>query len=387
MEFLTGILGAGSGVLSYAVPFVFVLTIVVFFHELGHFLVGRWCGIHADVFSIGMGREVFGWTDKRGTRWKLSLLPIGGYVKFRGDENAASASAKKPSADPANPEGTYHGATVGRRAATAVAGPVANFLLSTVVFALIFMFVGQTIILPSVDGIQPGSAAERAGFVVGDIVLDIDDNAINSFADMQRIVSINPEQELTVTVRRGEETQVLLATPDEVEREDGFGGTQKLGVLGISRSPQPKEIKVERYDPITALWMGAGETWFVLERTVDYLIGMVAGREDPSQLRGPLGIADITGQVAQVSFASLVSLIALLSVSIGLLNLMPVPMLDGGHLLFYAIEAIKGSPLGEQAQEIGFRIGLALVMMLAIFATWNDLQHLQVVSFFSELLS
>ncbi|MBV1934788.1 MAG: RIP metalloprotease RseP [Parvibaculaceae bacterium] len=387
MEFLTGIFGAGWGALSYIVPFIFVLTIVVFFHELGHFLVGRWCGIHAEVFSIGMGREIYGRTDKRGTRWKISLLPIGGYVKFRGDTNAASVSSAQPSEDTAPLEGTYHGATVGRRSATAVAGPVANFMLSTVVFALIFMFVGRTIILPSVDDVQPGSAAERAGFMVGDIVLDINGDAINSFADMQRIVSISPLQELSVTVRRGDVTQMLKATPDEVVREDGFGGTQKLGVLGIRRSPQPTEIKVERYDPMTALWMGAGETWFVLERTVDYLIGMVAGREDPSQLRGPLGIADITGQVAQISFASLVSLIALLSVSIGLLNLLPVPMLDGGHLLFYAIEAIKGSPLGEQAQEIGFRIGLALVMMLAVFATWNDLQHLQVVSFFSELLS
>ena len=387
MEFLTGILGAGSSVFTYVVPFLFVLTIVVFFHELGHFLVGRWCGIHADTFSIGFGREIFGWTDKRGTRWKISMLPLGGYVKFRGDENVASVSSSLTATDTVPRAGTYHGATVGRRSATAVAGPLANFILSTVVFALIFMFVGQTIILPSVDGIQPGSAAERAGFMVGDIVLDIDGDEIDSFADMQRIVSISPEQELTVTVRRGETTEILKATPDEVVREDGFGGTQKLGVLGIHRSPQPSEIKVERYDPVTALWMGANETWFVLERTVDYLIGMVTGREDPSQLRGPLGIADITGQVAQVSFVSLVSLIALLSVSIGLLNLLPVPMLDGGHLLFYAIEAIKGSPLGEQAQEIGFRIGLALVMMLAVFATWNDLQHLQVVSFLSDLLS
>ncbi|MEX0590374.1 MAG: RIP metalloprotease RseP [Xanthobacteraceae bacterium] len=378
MEFVTGLWGWGGSFLSYALPFLFVLTVVVFFHELGHFWVARRCGVKVDAFSIGFGPELIGFNDRHGTRWKLCAVPLGGYVRFHGDDSAASTPDGKALAKMGEAEKriSFFHQPVGKRAAIVAAGPIANFILAIAIFSLVFMVYGRQVTTPRVDSIQPASAAEEAGFKSGDIVLSIDGTKIENFGDMQRIVSSSPGVALRVAVQRDGREVTLTATPKLREIKDNFGNTHRVGMLGISRSTTPEDVVTERYGPIEAVKLGVAETWFVLERTINYVVGIVTGREAADQLGGPIRIAQVSGQVATVSFAALLHLTAVLSVSIGLLNLFPVPLLDGGHLVFYAIEAIRGRPLSERAQEFGFRIGLALVLMLMLFATWNDILHL-----------
>lgn len=377
-DFLAGINALGGGVLGYLIPFLFVLTLVVFFHELGHFLVARRCGVRVLVFSIGFGPELFGFNDRHGTRWKLSAIPLGGYVKFFGDENAASvpdAAALAAMSEEDRRHSFVH-QPVGRRAAIVVAGPVANFLLAIAIFAALFMVFGKPSTSPRVDAVQPGSAAQAAGFQPGDLVLTIDGRPIESFPDMQQIVSTSAGETLTFEVDRGGVKVTLKATPTLRESKDRFGNVHRIGVLGITRSPSPDDTHFQPVGPVKALELGVQRTWFVVERTLSYIGGVVSGREAADQLGGPIRIAQVSGQVATEGLPSLFSLTAVLSVSIGLLNLFPVPLLDGGHLLFYGIEAVRGKPLSERAQEVGFRIGLAIVVMLMIFATYNDLLHL-----------
>jgi regulator of sigma E protease len=368
----------GGGLVSYLIPFLFVLTIVVFVHELGHFLVARWCGVRVMVFSIGFGPELFGFSDRRGTRWKLSAIPLGGYVKFFGDDNAASvpdhAAAAAMSESERQQSFVYK--SVARRTAIVAAGPIANFLLAIGIFAASFMFYGKQITSPRVDTVQPTSAAARAGFQPGDLVVSIDGSPIESFSDMQRIVSASPGEKITVVVERGGAEVVLHPVPELQEVKDNFGNTHRLGVLGITRSMAPGDSKLERVDPLTAVRLGVAESWFVVDRTMSYLGGLIMGRESADQLGGPIRIAQISGQVATAGVIALIHLAAILSVSIGLLNLFPIPLLDGGHLLFYAIEAVRGRPLSERTQELGFRVGLAIVLMLMIFTTFNDILHL-----------
>ncbi|RDV01238.1 RIP metalloprotease RseP [Undibacter mobilis] len=372
-------LGAfGGGAAGYIVPFLFVLTIVVFFHELGHFLVARWCGVKVTAFSIGFGPEIVGFNDRYGTRWKLSAIPLGGYVKFLGDENAASVPDHEAANAMSEEERkvSFVHKPVSSRAAVVAAGPIANFILAILIFAGVFMIAGKQTTTARVDAIQDGSAAQAAGFKSGDLVLSINGSKIASFADMQRVVSISAGEKLTVEVDRGGEKVLLTAVPQMREVKDNFGNLHRLGVLGISRSMAPGDIRTETMGPLAALSAGAQETWFVVDRTLSYIGGIFAGRESADQLGGPIRIAQVSGQVATAGFVALLHLTAVLSVSIGLLNLFPIPLLDGGHLLFYAVEAIRGRPLSERAQEVGFRIGLAIVLMLMIFATFNDILHL-----------
>ncbi len=377
-DILGGLSSFGGGLAGYLVPFLFVLTIVVFFHELGHFLVARWCGVKVLAFSIGFGPEIVGFTDRYGTRWKLAAIPLGGYVKFFGDDNAASVPDHAAAAGMSAEERkvSFLHKPVGPRAAVVAAGPIANFLLAIVIFAAIFMTVGKQVTTARVDSIQPGSAAQAAGFQAGDLVLAINGQKIDSFSDMQRIVSISAGETLTVEVERGGVLTTLKAVPQMRELKDNFGNVHRLGVLGISRSMAPGDVKTQTYNPVSAVVAGAQETWFVVDRTMSYIAGIFAGREAADQLGGPIRIAQVSGQVATAGFVALLHLTAVLSVSIGLLNLFPIPLLDGGHLLFYGIEAVRGRPLSERAQDIGFRIGLAIVVMLMIFATFNDILHL-----------
>jgi len=360
------------------VPFLFVLTVVVFFHELGHFLMARLCGIKVLVFSIGFGPEIAGFNDRYGTRWKISAVPLGGYVKFFGDDNAASVpdQAAAASMSDADRKDSFMFQPVGSRAAVVAAGPIANFILAIAIFAAIFMTVGKQTTSARVDAVQPASAAEAAGFKPGDLVLAINGEKIESFSDMQRIVSISAGETLSIDVDRGGAPINLKAAPQLKELKDNFGNVHRLGVLGISRSMSPGDIKTEKAGPLRAIVMGAQETWFVVDRTLAYIGGVFVGREAADQLGGPIRIAQVSGQVATAGFTALIHLTAVLSVSIGLLNLFPIPLLDGGHLLFYAIETIRGRPLSERAQEVGFRIGLAVVVMLMIFATFNDILRL-----------
>ena len=377
-EIMGGLSAFGGGLVGYVVPFLFVLTIVVFFHELGHFMMARWCGIRVLVFSIGFGPEIAGFNDRYGTRWKISAVPLGGYVKFFGDDNAASAPdhAAAAAMSEADKKDSFIFQPIRSRAAVVAAGPIANFVLAIAIFAGIFMTVGKQTTSARVDTVQAGSAAEVAGFKPGDLVLSINGEKIESFSDMQRVVSISAGEPLTIEVDRGGVPVGLKAVPQLKEIKDNFGNVHRLGVLGISRSMAPGDIKTEKAGPVRAIVMGAQETWFVVDRTLSYITGVFAGREAADQLGGPIRIAQVSGQVATAGFAALIHLTAVLSVSIGLLNLFPIPLLDGGHLLFYGIEAIRGRPLSERAQELGFRIGLAIVVMLMIFATFNDILHL-----------
>jgi regulator of sigma E protease len=366
------------GLIGYAVPFLFVLTIVVFFHELGHFLVARWAGVKVLTFSLGFGPELVGFNDRHGTRWKISAVPLGGYVKFFGDDTEASTPSAEALANMSEEEraGSFHHKKVGPRAAIVAAGPIANFLLAVVIFTCLFTFFGKPITSARVDKVEANSAAAAAGFEVGDIVTAIDGTKIESFSDMQRIVGTQAGEKLTFTVKRGDTTVQLQGTPQLRQVKDPFGNTHKLGVLGITRQTAAGDIVTERVDPASALWLAVKETWFVVDRTLAYIGGVFTGREAADQVGGPLRIAQISGQVATIGMAALIHLAAVLSISIGLLNLFPVPLLDGGHLLFYAVEAVRGRPLSERAQEMGFRIGLGLVLMLMVFATYNDILHL-----------
>jgi regulator of sigma E protease len=368
----------GGGVVEYLIPFLFVLSLVVFFHELGHFLIARWCGVRILVFSIGFGPEIVGFNDRYGTRWKISAIPLGGFVKFFGDDNAASVPDKDrlASMDARERSQSFMFQPVAKRAAIVVAGPLANFLLAVVIFAGVFMLYGKQTMSARVDSVQPGSAAADAGFKPGDLVVAINGHAVDSFAEMQRVVGASAGEPLAVTVDRDGAQLVLTATPALKEVKDNFGNVQRAGILGISRSMAPEDLKLHPVAPPQAVWLAMQETWSVIDRTLSYIGGVIAGREAANQLGGPIRIAQMSGQVASFGFVPLIQLAAVLSVSIGLLNLFPIPLLDGGHLLFYIIEGIRGRPLSERAQEVGFRIGLAIVLMLMIFATFNDIVHL-----------
>jgi len=374
MEFMGSLSAYGGWLVGYIAPFLFVLTIVVFFHELGHFLVARWCGIKVLAFSIGFGPELVGFYDRYGTRWKIAAVPLGGYVKFFGDDNAASAPDLEAAARMTEEEkrDSFVFQPVGPRSAVVAAGPIANFVLAIIIFAGVFMVVGKQTTTARVDTVQAGSAAQAAGFKPGDLVLAINGQAIESFSDMQRIVSAAAGRTLAFQIDRGGTPLVIQATPALKQGKDGFGNNYCHAVLGVSRSMTPADVKTAQVDPLTAVWLGTKETWFIIDRTFSYIGGLFAGRECADQLGGPIRIAQISGQVATLGFVPVLHLAAMLSVSIGLLNLFPVPLLDGGHLLFYAIEAARGRPLSERAQEIGFRIGFALVAMLMIFTVFND---------------
>jgi regulator of sigma E protease len=375
---LDWIVGLGAGVTGYLIPFLFVLTLVVFFHELGHFLVARWCGVKVDVFSVGFGPEIVGRTDRHGTRWRVSAVPLGGYVRFEGDENAASVPDRAALAAmaPKRRATSFAAKPVAARAAVVAAGPIANFILAIVIFSALFALFGKPVMQARVDSIEPGSVAELAGFKPGDVIRSIDGEAIESFADVQRIVSVNAGEPLVVVVDRGGAPVPIEVTPKLAEIKDRFGNVHRVGVLGIRRDASGEAVTLKSYSPPAALLEGARETWFVVARTGSYLAGVVSGRESADQLGGPIRVAQVSGQVATLGFVALLNLAAVLSVSIGLLNLMPIPMLDGGHLVYYAVEAVRGRPLSERAQDVGFRIGLALVLLLMIFATWNDIVHL-----------
>jgi regulator of sigma E protease len=374
MDFLGNVGTWGGWLTGYVVPFLFVLTIVVFFHELGHFLVARWCGVRVMVFSVGFGPELLGFNDKHGTRWKLSAIPLGGYVKFYGDENAASVPDQETIKEMSETEkrDSFFHKTVGQRAAVVAAGPIANFILAIVIFATVFTLYGKPATPARVDTVQPESAAQAAGFQQGDLIVSINGKRIETFTDMQRLVSTSAGEALNIEVDRGGARQTLRATPKMTEIKDNFGNVHRMGVLGITGA-RGEPVKV---DPLTAVKLGVEETWFVVERTLSYIGGVVTGRESADQLGGPIRIAQVSGQVATAGFVALIHLAAVLSISIGLLNLFPIPLLDGGHLVFYAFEALRGRPLSERAQEYGFRFGLAFVLLLMLFATYNDLLHL-----------
>lgn len=367
-------MGLATWVWANIIPFLFVLTVIVFFHELGHFVVARWCGVKVKVFSVGFGPELLGFTDRKGTRWKLAVIPLGGYVKFLGDENAASVTdrAEVEAMNPADRAQSFASKSVWARAAIVAAGPIANFILAIVIFTGIFSIYGRETLTPTVNSVEVGGAAEKAGFLPGDLIVSIDGQAIQTFSDMQRVVSVSAGVPLSVTVRRGSGDVVLTATPELKVMPDGLGNQQRLGVLGIKRDPSASDVVTERYSVPAATVLAVQETGFVVERTLSYLFGVVTGRESADQLGGPIRVAQISAKVATFGFLALINLAALLSISVGLINLFPIPILDGGHLLFNLLEAIRGKPLSERVQEIGFRVGFAAILALMIFTVFQN---------------
>src|SRR4051794_1188530 len=375
MESFFGHIGTWGGWFTgYVIPFLFVLTIVVFFHELGHFLIARWCGVRVLTFSIGFGPELFGFNDRHGTRWKVSAIPLGGYVKFFGDENAASV----PDADTisqmteAERRVSFFFKPVPQRAAIVAAGPIANFILAIVIFATVFTLYGKQATPARVETIQAASAAEAAGFKPGDLIVTINGRKIETFTDMQRIVSTHAGEPLDIDVDRAGQRIPIKATPKLTEMKDNFGNMHRIGVLGITGAREPPV----RVDPLTAVKLGVEETWFVIDRTLSYIGGVVVGKESADQLGGPIRIAQVSGQGATAGFVALIHLAAGLSILIWFLKPFSIPPLHCGPPFFFFLQGVPGRPLSDRAQEYGFRFGLAVVLLLMIFATYNDILHL-----------
>lgn len=449
--------------ITFILPFLFVLTIVVFFHELGHFGVARFFGVRVETFSIGFGRQIFGWTDSRGTVWKIGWLPLGGYVKFFGDESAASTpdQAKLNSTMTLTErEECFHFKPLYQRAAVVAAGPIANFILAIAIFTVMILLFGREITEARIGHIEPGSvseaaglqpddlvlsvdgdniisfgelkekimigagqpmllevdrggkifdvevtpvaqtvedrfgkreegsigiapysrplvagvvddtAASEAGLQAGDKIISIDGNEIESFVELLSIIKVSAEKEMPIVVLREGREVSLTITPRLKESDDP---TDRQGIIGVRLAQDPDQTQHIRYDPLSAMAFGTERTWGIVEMTLSYIGGIIRGVKDASQISGPIGIANTSHEVSKIGFSQLIHLTAVLSISIGLINLFPIPMLDGGHLLYYGYEAVRGKPLGERTQEYGFRIGLTLVIMLMVFATWNDL--------------
>ena len=352
---------------------LFVITIVIFFHELGHFAIARACGVKVDVFSLGFGKEIVGRTDKHGTRWRISWLPVGGYVKFFGDADAASTpdrDVKDYSA--AEKAVMLQFKPLWQRAAVVAAGPFANFILAILVFALLFLLYGRFIMAPVIGEIVKDSPAAHAGIRVGDVIQRINGREITDYGQLPEIISLSGGKPLDIQVGRQNQTLNFHVIPVTMEIVDPIvGDKSKAFAIGVRGSDRAQRTHIQ-YGPIGALGAGASETWGIVANTSTYIWQMVTGVSDTSQLRGPAGTARLAKRFAELGFLPLVNLMAFFSVSIGLLNLFPIPLLDGGHLLYYACEAVLGRPLGERAQDIGFRLGLALVLGLMILATWND---------------
>jgi regulator of sigma E protease len=371
--------------LDYIVPFLFILTVLVFVHEFGHFFVARRNGVRVDVFSIGFGPELFGWYDRAGTRWKFSAVPLGGYVKMFGDSDPSSGLPATPlSQMPERDRAvSFHAKRLGQRAAIVAAGPAANFVFAFVVLTVLFMTYGQPFTPPTVGQVQKGSAAAQAGIQPGDRIVSINGQPVASFESVQQMVRLDPGLPMKIVVARDGRDVTLDATPKRTEFTDRFGNKYEIGLLGISR----RGIDYVRRGPGMAIVQAGAEVWNLSSSTLQAVWQMVIGLRGTGDLGGPLRIAQLSGEVVQGGAVAFTWFLAVLSINLGLINLFPVPVLDGGHLLFYAAEAVRGKPLGQKVQEYGFRIGLALVLTLMVFATWNDLVHLRIVAYVRGLIS
>ena len=374
-DFLATFFSFDNIVFTTIVPFLFVLTIVVFVHEMGHYLVGRWCGIGVREFSIGFGPELVGFDDRKGTRWKLAAIPLGGYVKFVGDMSVTSDPASQDAQGLTREErkAAFHLQPVWKRAATVVAGPAFNFLLTIAVFAVMFSIYGRMVSEPMVAEVRPGTPAEAAGFLPGDRFVTVDGQRVTTFADVQRIVSGRAGDPLVFVMARGDAEVTLTATPELVEQTDALGNIIRIGIIGVVNNEEMGQPRHVEYGPVESVAEAVKETGHIIARTGQFLQRFATGREDRCQLGGPVKIADMAGKAASLGFEWLVQLVAILSVGIGFLNLLPIPPLDGGHLVFYGLEAAMRRPVSEQVMELVYKVGLLAVLAFMGFVFWNDL--------------
>jgi regulator of sigma E protease len=359
----------------YVVPFIVILSLIVSVHELGHYLVGRWCGVKIDAFSLGFGPELFARVDARGTRWRVGALPLGGYVKFYGDANAAGVG-DGANVDSVDRSLTLAGQPLRNRAAIVLAGPVANFILAFVIFTGMFMAFGRVEHVARIGRVEAGSPAATAGFQAGDLIKSINGNPIDSFEALQESTLMSTGLPMNFVVERQSRDIDVTATPRITVVDQGVFGKRRMGHLGLASSADRNDARVERCGLMTCAAWGAAQQWFIVKATATYVVGIFAGRESTDQMSGLIGAAQMAGEMAKISFWELFSLAAWFSVSVGLMNLLPIPLLDGGHLAFYAFEALLGRPLSERAQEIGLRIGIALVALLVVFTTSHDILRL-----------
>lgn len=374
-------------IMTYAIPFILVLSALIFVHELGHFWVARRAGVRVEVFSIGFGQELAGWTDRRGTRWKICWLPLGGYVKMFGDADASSAPdrAAEATMSEADRSVSFHHKPLGWRAAIVAAGPLANFAFAILIFAALFLTHGRPFTAPVVGSTIEGMPAAVAGIQAGDRIVAINGTRIERFEEIQRVVLFNLDQPLRIDLVRGSQPLRVDLRPIVIEEKDRLGNVLRLPRLGIRSAGQRDTETIS--SPTRAIWLAVEETWVQTAGTLRAVGQMIVGQRGADELSGPLGIAKVSGEAAQSSWAALIALAGTLSISLGLINLFPIPILDGGHLVFYAIEAVRGRPLGPRAQEYGFRVGLVLVVSLMLFATWQDLVRLRIVQYVVSLVS
>ena len=391
MEFFTILLGNLSFLWETGIPFLVALTILVFVHELGHYMVARWCNVRVEVFSVGFGKELKGWTDKSGTRWKISAIPLGGYVKMFGEnevftEDPENKNSKKPMTnEEKNVSFVYK--SLPQRAAIVFAGPLINFLFAVFAFSFLFSVIGKPSPvskspLAVVGNVSPGSAAAKSDLKTGDQIIQIDKTKISFFSDLQKIVKASPNLPLTFHIIRGKEKLVKVISPGSREVSNNSGRKKLEGLLGISADPG--KIIYEKQNPLYAFWLGIERTYYLTARILSFIGEIFVGKQSTDELGGILRIAQISGQVAELGIASYISFLAVLSINLGLINLFPIPLLDGGHLAFYMFEAVRGRPLGPKAQEYGMRFGFFVVIALFVFVTWNDLVHLKFFEFLTD---
>ena len=365
--------------LNYILPFLVLILVVVFIHEYGHYYFAKKYGVKVTDFSIGFGKELIGWNDKSGTRWKICWIPLGGYVKFFGDRNVFSQSDQEELIKKYNQDERkelFVLKPLYQRALIVFGGPLANFILAILIFSSIFMFVGKDFTPAVISEVQKDSPAEIYGLKKNDIIIEIDDNKIQSILDVSKIISLSTSEFINFKVSRSENEIMLKIKPNLIQSEDNLGNKIKRRIVGIKLNPYNNEINHKKLGPAKAIYHSVGEVYFVTTSTLKYLFSMLKGSGDSSQLGGPIRIAKITGQVAEFGFVPFLNIMAYISISLGLINLFPIPLLDGGHLMFYGFEKILGRPLSQKTQEYFFRIGMFLLLFLMVFATMNDLKDL-----------
>ena len=366
-------------ILSFIIPFIILLTVVVFIHEFGHYYFAKLYGVGVTDFSIGFGKEIFGFNDKSGTRWKFCAIPLGGYVKFFGDRNVFTQAEQAELLKKYNKEDQeklFVTKPLYQRSLVVAAGPLANFILAIFIFTFIYMFAGKDFTPAQIQEVQNNSPAYVSGIENGDVILSIDNRKITSILDVSTYINTSTNDNIDIKVLRNNEEIILQVRPKIFKGKDSLGNKVNKKIIGIKISPLNDKFNKERLGPAKALFYAVKETWFVVNASLDFVISMFKGKGDTTQLGGPIKIAKITGQVAQHGLIAFLSIMAYISISLGFINLFPIPMLDGGHLMFYAFEKILGRPLKQRTQEGFFRIGVFLLLSLMFFTTFNDLKDL-----------